>query len=149
MLSSLVASLPRVNAFLNGASAAFLVTGYIFIRSRRVLPHKLCMGTAFVCSTAFLASYLYYHAHAGVVRFSGQGWIRPTYFVLLTSHTILAVTILPLALVTLFRALSNQFGRHMRIARWTLPLWLYVSITGVMIYWLLYRAYVPIYAHAS
>ncbi len=102
------------------------------------------MITAFVCSTAFLTFYLYFHFNAGLVRFGGQGWIRPVYFTLLTSHTILAAAIVPLVLITLTRALRDRFDRHRVIARWTLPLWFYVSVTGVVIYWLLYRAYTPI-----
>jgi putative membrane protein len=99
------------------------------------------MVTAFACSTIFLASYIYFHSQVGVVRFRGQGWIRPIYFTILISHTILAVAIVPLVLVTLYRALTDQFDRHRRIAHWTLPLWFYVSVTGVLIYWLLYRVY--------
>lgn len=139
-----IASLPAVNAILNATSAVFLLFGYRFIRRGRILFHKICMLTAFVCSSAFLASYVYYHSHVGVVRFGGQGWIRPVYFCLLISHTILAVVIVPLVLITLYRALTNQFARHQRIARWTFPLWMYVSVTGVVVYWLLFRLYVPI-----
>ena len=109
-----------------------------------MLWHKVCMVSAFVCSTVFLASYLYFHAHAGIIRFGGQGWVRPFYFALLTSHTILAVVIVPLVLITLTRAVRRNFSRHRAIARWTFPLWLYVSITGVIVYWLLYVAYTPI-----
>lgn len=101
------------------------------------------MIAAFVCSSVFLFFYVYYHVRVGVVRFTGQGWIRPVYFTLLTTHTILAITILPLAILTLTRALQERFDRHRRIARWTLPLWLYVSVTGVIVYWLLYRLYEP------
>jgi uncharacterized membrane protein YozB (DUF420 family) len=143
-----LSSLPAVNASLNGASAAFLVAGFLFIRRGKILPHRICMITAFLCSTAFLAFYLYFHLHAGIIRFGGQGWIRPVYFTLLTSHTILAVVIVPLVLITLTRALRERFDRHRAIARWTLPLWLYVSVTGVVIYWLLYLAYTPIGAPA-
>ena len=130
-----------MNASLNAASAVFLLVGYRFIRRRKILPHKICMLTAFVCSSVFLASYIYFHSRAGVVHFRGQGWIRSVYFSILTTHTILAAVIVPLVLITLYRALTNQFDRHRRIARWTFPLWLYVSITGVVIYWLLYRVY--------
>ncbi len=130
-----------MNASLNAASAVFLLTGYRFIRRGRILPHKICMVTAFACSSVFLASYLYFHSQAGVIHFQGQGWIRPVYFSILISHTTLAVVIIPLVLITLYRALTNQFDRHKRIARWTFPLWLYVSVTGVVIYWLLYRVY--------
>ncbi len=134
---------PGLNATLNGACAVLLVTGYAFIRRRRILPHKLSMGLAFLTSVAFLISYLYYHYHVGSVHFRGQGWIRPVYFSLLFSHTVLAAAIVPLALVTLSRALRGRFDRHKRIARWTLPIWLYVSVTGVIIYWLLYHLYAP------
>jgi uncharacterized membrane protein YozB (DUF420 family) len=103
------------------------------------------MVAAFLCSTLFLALYLYFHSHAGVIRFGGQGWIRPVYFALLVSHTTLAVVIVPLVLITLTRALRERFDRHRAIARWTLPLWLYVSVTGVIVYWLLYVAYPPIW----
>jgi putative membrane protein len=143
-----LSSLPAVNASLNGASAAFLVTGYLFIRRGEILAHRICMITAFICSTAFLVFYLYFHLHAGIIRFGGQGWIRPFYFTLLTTHTILAVLIVPLVLITLTRALRDKFDSHRAIARWTLQLWLYVSVTGVVIYWLLYIAYKPIGAPA-
>jgi uncharacterized membrane protein YozB (DUF420 family) len=143
-----LSSLPAVNASLNGASAAFLIAGYSFIRRGKIMPHRVCMITAFLSSTAFLIFYVYFHLHAGIIRFGGQGWIRPVYFTLLTSHTILAVTIVPLVLITLTRALRERFDRHRAIARWTLPLWLYVSVTGVIIYWLLYLAYTPIGAPA-
>ena len=133
-----------MNAILNAASAALLVTGYIFIRRHKILAHKTCMLSAFGCSTCFLASYLYFHFHAGLVRFSGQGPIRPAYFTILISHTILAVVIVPLVLITLTFALRNRFRSHKAIARWTLPLWLYVSITGVIVYWLLFVLYKPI-----
>ena len=130
-----------LNATLNASSAVLLSTGYWMIRRGRVLAHKSCMGLAFLSSTAFLVSYLLYHARVGSVAFRGQGWIRPVYFTLLASHTILAAAIVPLAVITLSRALREQFGRHKQIARWTLPLWLYVSVTGVVIYFLLYHLY--------
>ena len=143
-----LSSLPAINALLNGTSAALLLLGYVFIRRHQIGAHRLCMIAAFVCSSAFLALYLYFHFHAGLIRFGGQGWIRPVYFALLTSHTILAGLIVPLVLLTLTRALRNRFDRHRAIARWTLPLWFYVSVTGVLIYWLLYRAYTPVGAPA-
>jgi putative membrane protein len=143
MLTFPISSLPAVNACLNSSSAVLLLAGYRFIRRREISRHRACMIAAFVCSSVFLFSYVYYHAHVGVVRFTGQGWIRPVYFTLLTTHTILAITILPLAILTLTRALQEKFDRHRRIARWTLPLWLYVSVTGVIVYWLLYRLYEP------
>jgi putative membrane protein len=131
--------LPAVNATLNGASTLCLVTGYYFIRNRRISAHRACMLAAFGFSTLFLACYLYYHAHVGSRPFLGAGWVRPVYFTILISHIILAAAILPLALVTLWRALRGQFQRHRAIARWTLPIWLYVSITGVIVYWMLYH----------
>lgn len=141
MLSIPVSSLPRLNACLNAASALFAITGYSFIRRRKILPHKICMLSAVACSTVFLASYVYFHLKAGVIYFQGRGWARPAYFTLLTTHTILAVAIVPLVLITLYFALRSRFASHKAIARWTLPIWLYVSITGVVIYWLLYVIY--------
>ena len=131
--------LPGLNAALNSASAVFLTAGYFFIRNKEITAHKLCMLSAFTTSTLFLISYLAYHYQVGSVPFKGQGWIRAVYFTVLISHTILAVVIVPLVLVTLTRALKGRFEKHRRIARWTLPLWLYVSITGVLVYWMLYR----------
>ena len=140
-----LATLPRLDAFLNGSSAIFLLAGYVFIRSRRVVQHKICMISAVVCSSAFLVSYLYFHAHAGLVRFSGQGTVRRAYFTILVSHTILAAVIVPLVIITLYFALRSRFTSHRAIARWTLPLWLYVSITGVIVYYLLFVLYKPIW----
>lgn len=131
--------LPAVNAALNGTSALLLATGYLCIRRRKVTAHKACMASAFVLSILFLVSYLTYHYHVGSVAFGGRGWIRAAYFTILISHTILAATIVPLALVTLSRALRGRFSKHVRVARWTLPLWLYVSVTGVVVYWMLYH----------
>jgi len=138
-----VISAPALNAFLNSSSAVFLAAGYVQIRRRRITSHRACMIVAFCCSVLFLASYVIYHLHAGVVHFTGQGWIRPVYFTLLGTHTVLAIVIVPLAVMTLSRALSEKFDRHRRIARWTLPIWLYVSVTGVIVYFLLYRLYAP------
>jgi len=143
-----LSSLPAVNASLNAACTFFIVLGYVMIRRRRILIHRICMLTAFVCSVAFLVFYVYFHIHAGIIRFGGQGWIRPVYFTLLVSHTVLAVATLPLVLVALSLALSNKFTSHRRIAQWALPVWLYVSVTGVVIYWLLYIAYTPMGASA-
>ena len=143
MSPELISVLPTVNALLNGTSALLLVTGYLLIRRRRVSAHRACMLAAFVASAVFLASYLTLRYYAGMTRFTGQGWIRPVYFTILVSHTILAAAIVPLALVTLSRALRARFDRHVRIARWTLPLWLYVSVTGVLVYVILYRLYPP------
>jgi putative membrane protein len=134
-----VSFLPELNALLNGASAVLLIVGYGLIRRGRVAAHRACMLTAFGLSVAFLASYLYYHVHVGVVRFPGRGWIRAVYFSILVPHTICAVMILPLVLITLSFALRGRFDRHKRIARWTLPIWLFVSVTGVVVYWMLYR----------
>ena len=139
-----LASLPAINACLNGACTIFLLLGFALIRQRKIALHRLCMITAFSCSTVFLALYLYFHFHAGIIQFGGQGWVRPVYFSILITHTTLAIVIVPLVLITLSRALRERFDRHRAIARWTLPLWLYVSVTGVIVYWLLYIAYTPI-----
>ncbi|MGD0697259.1 MAG: DUF420 domain-containing protein [Terriglobia bacterium] len=132
---------PALDATLNASSAVLLTLGYVFIRNKRILAHKFCMLSACGTSTLFLVCYLWYHAHHGVTRFAGQGAIRPVYFTLLGTHTILAAAIVPLVMVTLYRAWRRRFDSHKRIARWTLPLWLYVSITGVIVYWVLYRLY--------
>ncbi len=136
-----LAQWPALNALLNGLSAALLATGYVFIRRKQVAVHRLFMGAAFTTSTLFLVSYLGYHYHVGATSFRGQGWIRPVYFFLLLTHTGLAGLIVPLALITLSRALRGQFDRHRRIARWTLPIWIYVSVTGVVVYAMLYHLY--------
>lgn len=138
-----LSALPALNATLNATCALLLGAGFLFIRRRKILAHKICMGSAFTVSVLFLVSYLTYHYHVGSVKFEGQGWIRPVYFAILISHTILAAVILPLALVTLSRALAARFDKHVKIARWTLPIWLYVSVTGVVVYWLLYHLYRP------
>jgi putative membrane protein len=134
-----VSQLPSVNAVLNSLSAAFLITGYYFIRSKRVDAHRACMLSAFGCSTLFLISYLVYHYQVGSVPFKSQGWIRTVYFTILITHTILAAAVVPLALMTLSRALKGRFPAHRRIARWTFPVWLYVSVTGVVVYVMLYK----------
>src|SRR5262245_3991785 len=134
-----VSVLPRLNASLNGASALLLVTGWLFVRRRRVSAHRTCMLLAFGFSAVFLVSYVVYHAQAGSRPFAGTGWIRPVYFTLLISHIVLAAVIVPLVLTTILRAWRGDFGRHVLIARWTLPIWLYVSITGVVVYWMLYH----------
>jgi uncharacterized membrane protein YozB (DUF420 family) len=133
-----VSQLPDLNAALNSFSAVFLFTGYLFIRSKRREAHRRCMLAACACSILFLISYLVYHFQVGSVSFKGQGWIRPVYFTVLITHTVLATAVVPLALVTLVRALRERFDAHRRIARWTLPIWLYVSVTGVIVYWMLY-----------
>ena len=131
--------LPAVNASLNALSTVFLTTGWVFIRRRQIERHRLCMLSALATSVLFLTSYLVYHAKVGSVPFPGQGAVRTIYFTILITHVILAATIVPLALVTLSRALARRFDRHRRIARWTLPIWLYVSVTGVVIYLMLYQ----------
>lgn len=134
-----LADLPTVNAVLNSISAALLATGFVMVRNGRVQAHRLCMLTAFATSALFLVSYLIYHANVGSVAFTGQGAIRIVYFAILISHIILAAAILPMALVTLVLALRGRFERHRKLARWTLPVWLYVSVTGVVVYVMLYR----------
>ena len=134
-----VSALPTLNAFLNGTSAVLLTVGYIFIRLKKVTAHKTCMVTAFGVSSLFLLSYLIHHYRVGSVPFGGTGFMRPVYFTLLISHIVLAASIVPLVLITIYRAWSQQFEKYMRIARWTLPLWLYVSVTGVIVYWMLYH----------
>jgi uncharacterized membrane protein YozB (DUF420 family) len=131
--------LPAVNATLNAISTVLLTVGWLFIRRRKIDRHRLCMIGAFVTSALFLTSYLVYHAKVGSVPFTGQGAIRLVYFAILLTHVVLAAAILPLALITLSRALSRRFERHRKIARWTLPIWLYVSVTGVVIYVMLYQ----------
>src|SRR5579884_1678505 len=132
-----------LNATLNGTSALLLLCGYLAIRRGKRETHKKLMLSAFGVSCAFLVSYLVYHYRVGHVPFTGQGWIRPVYFALLLSHTILAAVIVPLILITLRRAWLERFDKHKIIARWTLPLWLYVSVTGVIVYLLLYQIYAP------
>jgi len=134
---------PVINATLNGASAVLLTTGRVFIGRGRVSAHRACMLTAVATSSLFLASYLYYHAHVGSVHFPGQGWSRPLYFTILISHTLLAAAVVPLVIITMTRGLRARFDRHRALARWTFPIWLYVSITGVVIYFMLYRIFIP------
>jgi putative membrane protein len=134
-----VSQLPSVNAALNSLSATFLIFGFLFIKSKNIKLHKACMLAAFASSSLFLISYLVYHYQVGSVPFKGQGANRVFYFTVLLTHTILAVVVVPMALITLFRALKENFPAHRRIARWTFPIWLYVSITGVLVYVMLYR----------
>lgn len=136
-----VADLPALNATLNATSAILLAAGYRFIRRRQISAHKRCMLAACTTSALFLVSYLTYHYNVGSMPFRGQGWVRPLYFTILISHTILAATIVPLAIVTLFRAWKADFRKHARLARWTLPIWLYVSVTGVIVYVMLYQLF--------
>ncbi len=133
---------PKINATLNGSSAVLLVAGRVLIARGKMAAHRAVMLTALVTSSLFLVSYLYYHYHVGSVHFRGTGWSRRVYFTILISHTILAAVIVPMVMVTLTRALRKQFDRHRAIARWTFPLWLYVSATGVVVYLMLYRIFV-------
>ena len=132
-------TLPTVNASLNAIAAMFLIVGFVFIRRRNIPAHRFCMVSAFTCSILFLISYLYYHSQVGSVRFQGTGAVRAVYLSILLTHTVLAAIVPFLALVTLWRALKGRFERHAKLARWTLPIWLYVSVTGVVVYWMLYH----------
>lgn len=136
-----ISDLPAVNALLNGLSAVFLTAGYLFIRRQRRKAHRNCMIAAVVTSTLFLVCYLTYHAQAGRTTFREPAWFRPIYLTILLTHTVLAVLILPLVVMTLNRALKERFELHKKIARWTWPIWMYVSITGVVIYLLLYQVF--------
>ena len=140
-MADFIPYLPHVNACLNATSAILLISGYSFIRARNVSAHRVCQIAALIVSLLFLASYLTYHYHHGSTRFLGTGVVRPIYFTVLLSHTILAIVIVPLVTLTFYRAFRRDFVRHRRIARITLPLWLYVSITGVIVYLMLYQIY--------
>ena len=131
--------LPAVNATLNAISAVLLTIGYALIRARRIEQHRRCMIAAFTTSALFLVCYVVYHAQVGSVRFTRYGLVRPIYFTILITHVTLAAAVLPLAIVTLSRGLRARYPLHVRIARWTLPIWLYVSVTGVLVYVLLYQ----------
>ncbi len=137
------AAFPVINASLNATSAVLIATGIGLIRAGRRAAHRGVMIAAVVSSSLFLVSYLYYHYHVGSVRFTGQGWIRPVYFAILLTHTVLAAVVVPLVITTLIRGLRERFERHRAIARWTYPIWLYVSVTGVVIYVMLYHLYRP------
>jgi uncharacterized membrane protein YozB (DUF420 family) len=134
-----VSDLPALNATLNGVAALFLLAGYVLIKRRQIPAHRACMLSALLVSALFLVSYVIYHANAGSKPFPGTGSIRALYFSILITHVVLAAAILPMAIVTLSRALRERFDLHVRIARWTLPIWLYVSVTGVVIYVMLYH----------
>jgi uncharacterized membrane protein YozB (DUF420 family) len=133
--------LPTINAMLNATSGLLIITGFLMIRRRKVGAHRFCMTGAVTASILFLGSYVFYHYHAGATPFTGTGWVRPLYFTILISHTILAIVLVPLVIVTLRRALKSEFGGHRAIARWTFPVWLYVSVTGVIVYLMLYHIY--------
>ena len=140
-MSEYISYLPHLNACLNGTSAILLFAGYRFIRARNIAAHRTCQILALAVSLLFLASYLTYHFYHGSTKFLGTGIVRPIYFAILLSHTILAIVIVPLVTLTFYRAFRNDFARHRRIARITLPLWFYVSITGVIVYLMLYQIY--------
>lgn len=134
-----VRDLPAVNASLNALAATLLVIGYALIRQRRLIAHRNVMIAALACSVLFLTSYLIYHAQVGSVRFQGTGTVRTVYLTILLTHTVLAAIVPFLAVITVWRAYRKDFSRHTRIAKWTLPIWLYVSVTGVVVYWMLYQ----------
>lgn len=134
-----ISDLPALNASLNALASLFLLAGFVFVRQRRVEAHRLCMLAALATSVLFLASYVVYHANIGSRPFTGTGPIRVVYFAILISHVILAIAIVPLVLITVSRALARRFDQHRRIARITWPLWMYVSVTGVLVYLMLYR----------
>ena len=131
--------LPAVNASLNALSGVLLLCGYIMIRTRRIAQHRACMIAAFIASSVFLICYVVYHAQVGSVRFTRAGFVRPLYYAILLTHVTLAATVPPLAIVTLSRGLKARYPQHRRIARWTFPIWMYVSVTGVLVYVLLYQ----------
>lgn len=134
-----ITDLPTLNALLNSTSALLLLTGWLMIRRKRITAHRVCMVSALCTSALFLASYLVYHYYHGATRFPGEGLLRVVYLTILGTHTVLAVAILPLILLTFARALRSDFAAHRRVARWTLPIWLYVSVTGVVVYLMLYQ----------
>jgi uncharacterized membrane protein YozB (DUF420 family) len=136
-----ISLLPTLNAILNATSGVLIVTGYVMIRRKKVREHRACMVAAVITSLLFLTSYIIYHSQHGATRFAGVGIARPVYFTILISHTFLAIVIVPLVIITLRRALGGRFAKHMAIARWTFPLWVYVSITGVVVYLMLYHLY--------
>jgi uncharacterized membrane protein YozB (DUF420 family) len=146
-MKDFIFTLPHINAILNTTSGLFLIAGFVLIRRRRIAAHRASMLAAFVASTVFLVSYVLYHSllayylDQGPTKFTGQGFIRPVYFFILLTHTILAVATVPFILITLIRGLRRQDERHRRIARWTFPVWLYVSVTGVIVYLFLYQFY--------
>jgi putative membrane protein len=130
---------PALNASLNGTSAVLLLTGRVLIAKKRMLAHRFCMLAAVVASSLFLACYVFFHYKVGNILFLGQGWSRPVYFTILISHVTLAIVIVPLAIITLTRGLNGHYAKHRTIARWTWPLWMYVSVTGVIVYFMLYQ----------
>jgi len=139
MIAEQYAFFPALNAMLNGTSAALLLTGRVLIAKRRIVAHRICMIAAVVASALFLACYLFFHYKVGNILFLGQGWARSVYFTILISHVTLAMVIVPMAIITLTRGLVVRYPQHRAIARWTWPLWMYVSITGVLVYFMLYQ----------
>jgi uncharacterized membrane protein YozB (DUF420 family) len=139
MIAEQYAFFPALNATLNGTSAVLLFTGRVLIARGRIAAHRACMITAVITSALFLGCYLFFHFEAGNILFLGQGWVRPVYFSILISHVTLAIVIVPLAIITLTRGLKGRFIQHRAIARWTWPLWMYVSVTGVIVYLMLYH----------
>jgi uncharacterized membrane protein YozB (DUF420 family) len=139
MIAEQYAYFPALNATLNGTSAVFLLTGRVLIAKRRIVAHRFCMIAAVAASAIFLVCYVFFHYKVGNVLFLGQGWARPVYFTILISHVILAIVIVPLVIITLSRAFRARYARHRAIAQWTWPLWMYVSVTGVIVYFMLYR----------
>ena len=139
MIPAQYAFFPALNATLNGTSGVLLLTGRVLIAKGRIAAHRTCMITAMVASAVFLGCYLFFHYEVGNVRFLGQGWSRPVYFTILISHVTLAIVIVPLAVITLSRGLRARYDKHRAIARWTWPLWMYVSVTGVIVYFMLYQ----------
>ena len=133
---------PPLDASLNGTTAILLLIGHRFIKRGAVARHRATMIAAFATSSIFLACYLYYHFHVGSVHFRGTGWVRPLYFSILISHTVLAAVVVPMILTTLTLALTDKFDRHRRLARWTYPIWMYVSVTGVIVYLMLYKLFI-------
>jgi uncharacterized membrane protein YozB (DUF420 family) len=136
-----LSDLPALNACLNSLSATFLIIGYVFIKQNRQIAHRNCMIGALISSTLFLTFYLVYHYNAGRTVFKDPGWFRPIYLVILLTHTVLAVVIVPLVIMTVSRAIQRRYELHKKISRWTWPLWMYVSVTGVLIYFLLYQIF--------
>ena len=136
-----ITDFPALNATLNGLAGVLLATGFVFIKRRNILAHKTCMISAFVVSTVFLGCYLYYHYHAGSKRFEREGALRAVYLTILLTHTVLAVVTVPLALKTLYHAFRGEWDQHRRIAKWTFPIWMYVSVTGVIVYLMLYQLF--------
>ncbi|HEX3820563.1 MAG TPA: DUF420 domain-containing protein [Candidatus Sulfotelmatobacter sp.] len=139
MIPEQYAYFPALNATLNGTSAGLLLAGRVLISKGRIAAHRACMIAAVAASALFLGCYLFFHFKAGNILFLGQGWVRPVYFTILISHVILAIVIVPLAIITLNRGLKARFDKHIAIARWTWPLWMYVSVTGVIVYFMLYQ----------